>query len=252
MEWFICGWGHPFDRQWRSLRCHVAQIAFRLTKKFVVPHTSPHVELDGQRPEGTKLPKPLWSSCKPGPLVTLFPTLSDFQIYCQIWFIRFSSGHPNNQIFSYLGHPDNRIWQFGWIWMSSDDPNLASFKTKFGEWYIGEEWNLAWWAPLFYHQFWGFPNFCEVSLYHTVLCITYLGVVVKWPKHMRACVFGGKIGWGVSVFGNFQFLSLFTFSKISFSDLRIEQMESFWQWPLETVINGAPKSTNLTLWVPRP
>jgi hypothetical protein len=52
------------------------------------------------------------------------------------------------------------------------------------------------------------------------------GVAVKWPKHVRACVFGGKIGWGASVFGNFQFLSLFTFSeisfsKISFSDLRI-------------------------------
>jgi hypothetical protein len=43
---------------------------------------------------------------------------------------------------------------------------------------------------------------------------------------VRVCVFGGKIGWGASVFGNFQFLSLFTFSeisfsKISFSDLRI-------------------------------
>jgi hypothetical protein len=53
-----------------------------------------------------------------------------------------------------------------------------------------------------------------------------LGVAVKWPKHVRACVFGGKIGWDASVFGNFQFLSLFTFSeisfsKISFSDLKI-------------------------------
>jgi hypothetical protein len=27
--------------------------------------------------------------------------------------------------------------------MSSDDPNLASFKTAFGERFIGEEWNLA-------------------------------------------------------------------------------------------------------------
>jgi hypothetical protein len=47
--------------------------------------------------------------------------------------------------------------------MSSDDPNLVSFKTAFGEQFIGEEWNLAWWAPFFNHQFWGFPNFCEVS-----------------------------------------------------------------------------------------
>jgi hypothetical protein len=27
--------------------------------------------------------------------------------------------------------------------MSLDDPNLASFKTEFGERFIGEEWNLA-------------------------------------------------------------------------------------------------------------
>jgi hypothetical protein len=46
-----------------------------------------------------------------------------------------------------------------------------------------------------------------------------LGVAVKWPKHVRACVFGGKIVWGASVFGNFQFLSFFTFSEISFSKI---------------------------------
>jgi hypothetical protein len=204
------------------------------------------------RGQKAPLPKPLWGGCTPGPLVTLCPTLSDFQIYCQIRFIRFSSGHPNNWIFSYLGHPDNQIWQFGWIWMSSDDPNLASFKTKFGERCIGEEWNLAWWGAFVLSPIWGVPKFLWGIPLSYCIMHNLLGVAVKWPKHMRACVFGGKVGWGASVFGNFQFLSLFTFSKISFSNSRIEQMESFWQWPLETVINGAPKSTNITLWVLRP
>jgi hypothetical protein len=35
------------------------------------------------------------------------------------------------------------------------------------------------------------------------------------------CVFGRKIGWGESIFGNFQFQSFFTFREISFSNLRI-------------------------------
>ncbi len=52
-----------------------------------------------------------------------------------------------------------------------------------------------------------------------LLCVETQGVAVKWPKHMRACDFGEKIGWDASVFGNFQFLSLFTFSKISFSKI---------------------------------
>jgi hypothetical protein len=63
--------------------------------------------LSGQRPEGA-IAKPLWGGCTPGPLVTLCPTLSDFQIYRQIQFLRFSSGDPNNRIFGYLGDPNNR------------------------------------------------------------------------------------------------------------------------------------------------
>jgi hypothetical protein len=117
---------------------------FDLTKKLRC-HTLHCMQNWVDRGQKAPLPKLLWGGCAPGPLVTLCPTLSDFQIYCRIRFLRFSLG--------------NRIWQFRWIWMSLDDPNLASFKTKFGKRFIGEEWNLAWWA-LFYHQFWGFPNFC--------------------------------------------------------------------------------------------
>jgi hypothetical protein len=80
--------------------------------------------------------------------------------------------------------------------MSSDDPNLASLKTEFGERFIGEgvfyspdkdflisdkgeytfsqireslsgesDWKDGIWLDgrFCYHQFWGFPNFCEVS-----------------------------------------------------------------------------------------
>jgi hypothetical protein len=48
----------------------------------------------------------------PGPLVTLCPTLSDFQIYRQIQFLRFSSGDPNNQIFGYLGDLNNQTTEY--------------------------------------------------------------------------------------------------------------------------------------------
>jgi hypothetical protein len=54
------------------------------------------------RGQKAPLPKPLWGGCTPGPLVTLCPTLSDFQIYRQIRFLWFSS-------FGYSGHPSDRI-----------------------------------------------------------------------------------------------------------------------------------------------
>jgi hypothetical protein len=64
--------------------------------------------------------------------------------------------HKAVQILS--GDANNQIWRFGWIRMSSDDPNLVSFKTEFGERFIGEEWNLAWWV-LFLSPILGIPKF---------------------------------------------------------------------------------------------
>jgi hypothetical protein len=61
------------------------------------------------RGQNVPLPKPLPGGCAPGPLVTLCRTLSDFQIYCQIWFssvffgfLQLSLGDPNNQITKFL------------------------------------------------------------------------------------------------------------------------------------------------------
>ncbi len=56
--------------------------------------------------------------------------------------------------------------------MSLDDPNLVSFKTAFGERWIWLD------GRFFNHQFWGFPNFCEVSLakaphFVTVPCVSH-------------------------------------------------------------------------------
>jgi hypothetical protein len=90
------------------LRRHFAQIAYRLNKKFAVPHTSLHAELGGQWPEGTIAKIVMrW-------LHALYSTLSDFQIYHQIWFLHFSSGSgdPNNQIAEYSGDPNNQITKY--------------------------------------------------------------------------------------------------------------------------------------------
>jgi hypothetical protein len=67
----------------------------------MVPHTSPHVELGGHDREARRRHCQNHYEvvgCTPGPLVTLSPTLSDFQIYHQIRFFRFSLGDPNNRI----------------------------------------------------------------------------------------------------------------------------------------------------------
>jgi hypothetical protein len=75
------------------------------------------------RGQKAPLPKPLWGGCTPGPLVTLCPTLSDFQIYRQIRFLRFSSfGYlifgspewPNNRIYgTEYTEPNIRNWIYG-------------------------------------------------------------------------------------------------------------------------------------------
>jgi hypothetical protein len=81
-------------------------------------HTLHHVRNWVDRGQKAPLPKPLWGGCMPGPLVTLCPTLSDFQIYCQIRFLRFSSGDPNNRITKYSGDPNNWITKYSVIWVT--------------------------------------------------------------------------------------------------------------------------------------
>jgi hypothetical protein len=95
-----------------------------------------------------------WWHCAPLYLTSRF--IAKFGFFGFLWMTQITK-------FGYLGHPNNwnlnnQIWWFGWIWMSSDDLNLASFKTKFGERFIGEEWNLAWWA-LFLSPILGIPKF---------------------------------------------------------------------------------------------
>jgi hypothetical protein len=97
MEWFICGWGHPFDRQWLSLRRHFALIAFWLIKKFAVAHTSPYAELGGQRPEGTiaKTVMRRLHAGTPGDIVPHSIWLPDLSPNSDS---SFSLGDPNNWI----------------------------------------------------------------------------------------------------------------------------------------------------------
>jgi hypothetical protein len=77
------------------------------------------------RGQKVPLPKLLWGGYVPGPLVTLCPTVSDFQTYHQIRLLWFSSGYPNNRITKF-GDLD----EFGWVWMiqiwRASKPNSAS------------------------------------------------------------------------------------------------------------------------------
>jgi hypothetical protein len=78
-------------------------------------HTLHRVRNWVDRGQKAPLPKPLWGGCAPGPLVTLCPTLSDFQIYRQIRFLQFSLDDPNNRIFGYSGDPNNQITEYSVI-----------------------------------------------------------------------------------------------------------------------------------------